>query len=198
MALFSGTTQMSQYQKGKTNLNFTEARDSEWQWHQLGRMQVCTSLQTDNHASTPLLVFTDRFTIPYKTIWAVKCYIFLAKIWKQHKSCIVSQIKTNCCKELLRLRVSFIDTCHFALQTRTTKIHHFVNREKFITNRLWVVTKPTETTYVYNVQFKSRIVNITILAVKTHINSNTTPLTARQWKISESCAIKNCPHFNIT
>jgi len=27
-------------------------RDSEWQWHQLGRMQVCTSLQTDNHAST--------------------------------------------------------------------------------------------------------------------------------------------------
>jgi len=22
------------YQKGKTNLDFTEARDSEWQWHQ--------------------------------------------------------------------------------------------------------------------------------------------------------------------
>ena len=33
-------------------LDFTEARDSEWQWHQLGRMQVYTSLQTDNHAST--------------------------------------------------------------------------------------------------------------------------------------------------
>jgi len=41
----------------KTNLDFTEARDSEWQWHQLGRMQVCTSNQTDNHASTPLLSF---------------------------------------------------------------------------------------------------------------------------------------------
>jgi len=41
------------YQKGKTNLDFTEARDSEWQWHQLGHMQVCTSLQTDNQASTP-------------------------------------------------------------------------------------------------------------------------------------------------
>ena len=27
---------MSRYQKGKTNLDFTEARDSEWQWHQLG------------------------------------------------------------------------------------------------------------------------------------------------------------------
>ena len=30
---------------------------SEWQWHQLGHMQVCTSLQTDNHASTPPLSF---------------------------------------------------------------------------------------------------------------------------------------------
>jgi len=39
----SGTTQVSRYQKGKTNLDFTEARDSEWQWRQLGRMQVCTS-----------------------------------------------------------------------------------------------------------------------------------------------------------
>ena len=53
----SGTTRVSQYQKGKTNLDFTEARDSEWQWHQLGHMQVCTSLQTDNHASTPPLSF---------------------------------------------------------------------------------------------------------------------------------------------
>ena len=51
---FSGTTQVSQYQKGETKLDFTEARDSEWQWHQLGHMQVCTSLQTDNHARTPL------------------------------------------------------------------------------------------------------------------------------------------------
>jgi len=34
---------------------------SEWQWHQLGHMQVCTSLQTDNHASTPpLSFFTGR------------------------------------------------------------------------------------------------------------------------------------------
>jgi len=39
------------------NLDFTEARDSEWQWHQLNHMQVCTSFQTDNHASTPPLSF---------------------------------------------------------------------------------------------------------------------------------------------
>ena len=42
----SGTTWVSRYQKGKTNL-----------WRQLGHMQVCTSLQTDNHASTPPLSF---------------------------------------------------------------------------------------------------------------------------------------------
>jgi len=47
---------VSRYQKGKTNLDFTGARVREWQWHQLGRMQVCTSLQTGNHAST----FTGR------------------------------------------------------------------------------------------------------------------------------------------
>jgi len=42
---FSGTTWVSRYQKGKTNLDFIEARDSEWQWHQLGHIinnkQIC-------------------------------------------------------------------------------------------------------------------------------------------------------------
>jgi len=51
---------VSRYQKGKTNLDFSEQK-SEWQWHQLGCMQVCTSLQTDNHANTPpLSFFTGR------------------------------------------------------------------------------------------------------------------------------------------
>jgi len=54
---------VGRYQKGKTNLDFTEARNSEWQWHQLGHMQVCTSLQTDNHTSTsPLKFFTGRMS----------------------------------------------------------------------------------------------------------------------------------------
>jgi len=64
---FSGTTRVSRYQKDETNLDFTEARDSEWQWNQLGHIQVCISLQTDNHASTPLLeFFTGRmpFLLP--------------------------------------------------------------------------------------------------------------------------------------
>jgi len=32
---------------------FTGAKDSEWQWHHLGHMQICTLPQTDNHTSTP-------------------------------------------------------------------------------------------------------------------------------------------------
>ena len=55
----SRTTQVSRYQKSDTNLDFTEARDSEWQRHQLGYIQVCTSPQRDNRASNqPLSFFT--------------------------------------------------------------------------------------------------------------------------------------------
>jgi len=65
----SGTTQVSWYHKGKTNLDFTGARDtgardSEWHWHRLGNMQVCTSLQKDNHASTSPLSFYRLDALP--------------------------------------------------------------------------------------------------------------------------------------
>ena len=36
---------------------FTAARDSEWQWHQLGHMQICTLTHTHNHTSIPPLNF---------------------------------------------------------------------------------------------------------------------------------------------
>ena len=68
----SGTTQVSRYRKGKTNLDFTEAGDSEWQWHQPGHMQVCTSLQTDNHASTPPLRFLQARCPPSRPTNSVK------------------------------------------------------------------------------------------------------------------------------
>ena len=58
---FSRTTQVSQYQKGKTNLDFTEARDSEWHWHQLGHMQVCTLFLTTTPAPHRS-VFTGQMT----------------------------------------------------------------------------------------------------------------------------------------
>jgi len=75
--LFSKTTWARRYQKGKTNLDFTGARDSEWQWHQLGHMQVCTSLQTDNHISTPPLCFLQAgcpSCRPTNSVKALKAY----------------------------------------------------------------------------------------------------------------------------
>ena len=66
---------MSRYQKCNTNLDFTEASDSECQWHQPGHMQVCNSLQTDNHASTPPLSFVQArwpFCQPTNSVKALK------------------------------------------------------------------------------------------------------------------------------
>jgi len=73
----SGTTRVSRYQKGKTNLDFTEARDSERKWHQLGHMQVCNLLQTDNHANTSPLSFLQAgcpSCRPTNSVKALKAY----------------------------------------------------------------------------------------------------------------------------
>jgi len=64
----------------KTNLDFTEARDSEWQgisWAICNFMHVCTSLQTDNHASTPPLSFLQAgcpSSRPTNSVKALKPY----------------------------------------------------------------------------------------------------------------------------
>jgi len=76
----SGTTRLGQYQKGKTNLDFTEARDSEWQWHQLGHMQVCTLLQADSHDSIPPLSFLPAgcpSCRPTNSVNALKVYCII-------------------------------------------------------------------------------------------------------------------------
>jgi len=67
---------VSRYQKGKTNLDFIEARDGEWQWH---HMQVCTSLQTDNHAISAPLSFLQAgcpSCRPTNSIKALKSLLF--------------------------------------------------------------------------------------------------------------------------
>ena len=75
----SGTTWVGRYQKSKTSLDFTEARDSEWQWHQLYHMQVCTSLQTDNHASSPPLSFLQAFLPPSQQCQSTEGSSWLAR-----------------------------------------------------------------------------------------------------------------------
>jgi len=66
--LFSRTTWISQYQKGKTSVDLSEARYDlvlGWQWHQLDYNQTtCTSLQTDNHTNTSSLKFYRLDVLP--------------------------------------------------------------------------------------------------------------------------------------
>jgi len=85
-----------QYQKGKTNLDFTEARDSEWQCHQLGHMQVCTSLQTDNHTSTPPLSFFYRpDALPATQSTATKHWRPNIQTYNQYFNTITAQLVIN-------------------------------------------------------------------------------------------------------
>ena len=97
----SGTTRVSRYKKGKTNLDFTKARDSEWQWHQLGILQVCISLQTDNHASTPPLFFYRPDALPAAQPTVSKHWRLTVKQVKkyklQHTNAFVSYNRKNEC-----------------------------------------------------------------------------------------------------
>jgi len=77
----SGTTRVSRYQKGQTNLDFTEGSGGEWQWHQLGHMQVCISLQIDNHVRTHHSVFLQvgcPSCCPTNSVKALKALITTA------------------------------------------------------------------------------------------------------------------------
>ena len=78
-SLFSRTTWVSHYQKGKTNLDLNKARDDgdlAMQWHQLDHMQTtCTSLQTDNHTNASSLNFY-RPTNSFKALKATHIKTF--------------------------------------------------------------------------------------------------------------------------
>jgi len=82
--ILSSITQVSRHQKGKTrkvNLSgLTAARDSEWQWYELGHMQICTLTQTHNHASIlPLSFFYGPDALPAAQPTA-------SKQWRQCKA----------------------------------------------------------------------------------------------------------------
>ena len=94
---FSGTTQVSRYQKGKTNLDFTEARDGEWQWNQLlGHMQVCTLLQTDNHTSIPPLYFLHAGCPSCRPANSVKALKVLTHFTTRCTTCHTTGCMTGC------------------------------------------------------------------------------------------------------
>jgi len=64
-SLFSRTTWVSRHQKGKQLWILLLQEMMGWQWHQLNHMQIiCTSLKTDNHASTSSLSFYRLVALP--------------------------------------------------------------------------------------------------------------------------------------
>jgi len=77
--LFSTTTWVSRYQKGKPFWILLEQEVMGWQWHQLDHMQIIhTSLQIDNHASTSPLSFLQAgcpYCHPTDSVKALKAYI---------------------------------------------------------------------------------------------------------------------------
>jgi len=61
---FSGTTRVSRYQKGKPIWILLEQETVNSSGISWANMQVCTSLQTVNHASTPPLCFLQAGSLP--------------------------------------------------------------------------------------------------------------------------------------
>jgi len=135
---FSGTTGVSQYQKGKTNLDFTEARDSEWQWHQLGHMQVCTSLQIDNHASTPPLSFYRPDALPAAqpalkdiAIMDISAHSSLCQFYlllKSYFCCCCHCVTVDCSRVFFILHSTIITSAYNRTSEITkmiTKVHVF-------------------------------------------------------------------------
>ena len=126
----SRTTRVSRYQKGKTNLDFTEARDSEWQWHPLGYMQVCTSLQIDNHASTPPLSFLQAgcpSCRPTNSVKALKAWnamsffrYFFLTLWMRYFTTVSQQMSATI-KHVVNNVLPFGRTCFVCLLERGGK-----------------------------------------------------------------------------
>jgi len=76
--LFSRTTWVSRYQKGKTSLDLNEARDdgvlgcNDISWTIM--QTICTSLQTDNHINTSSLQFLQAECSSWCPTNDTRCY----------------------------------------------------------------------------------------------------------------------------
>jgi len=79
----SRTTRVGRYQKDKTNLDFTEARDSEWHWHQLG---ICKSAPHSRQIIMPApyhSVFYRPDTLPATQPTASKHWRLISQHWNK-------------------------------------------------------------------------------------------------------------------
>jgi len=140
--LFSRTTRVSRYQKGKTSLDLNQARDDEvlgWQWHQLDHIQtICTSLQTDNRTNTSLKFLQAGCSswCPTNSVKALKALPRkmhnYAGLWKNSQRCQDSPIQLNSFKHNVGVKkknfqcfISFMIKAISILKRRqATSTHH--------------------------------------------------------------------------
>ena len=95
-----GTTRVSQYQKGKTNLDFTEARDSEWQ---------CKSAPRSRQITTP----APHRSVFYRPDALPAAQQTASKHWKQAGEII--HLLKNCCLHLAPpFWTIFCTVCHWS------------------------------------------------------------------------------------
>jgi len=91
---FTRTTWISRHQKGKPFWILLEQDMMGWQWHQVDHMQInCTSLSTDNHASTSPLSFYWPDALPVTQATASKQWRHLQemeKTWYFHCERVIS------------------------------------------------------------------------------------------------------------
>ena len=88
---FSGTIQVSRYQKGKTNLDFTEARDSEWQYGI--SWAICKSAPCSRQIATP----APHHSVFYRPDALPAAQPTAPKHWR-HVSSVCSNVSCMCCK----------------------------------------------------------------------------------------------------
>ena len=72
---------------------FTGARDSKWQWHQLGHMQICTLTQTHNHASIPPLTFYRPVAQPTASKhWRLVKALYSVQLFKNKNTFVTLEV----------------------------------------------------------------------------------------------------------
>ena len=117
-------------------------QESEWQWHQLGHMQVCTLLQTDNHASNPPLSFLqagcpscrptciqctssktkpDTNRGPRRVLWVV---VVTTSAYSNGPGITFAAIKPEMCA-MSAIRYAFCSLQICCLLTANSKSYHF-------------------------------------------------------------------------
>ena len=110
----SGTTRDSRYQKGKTNLDFTGARDSEWQWHQLGHanLHLTPDRKPRQHLTTQFLQAGCPSCRPTNSVKALKAHLQHSHHTKYLSSSNLDNVHLSQSTRKLHLKTRASDSSH--------------------------------------------------------------------------------------